>query len=327
MEEQNEKFVTICIPVYNTKPSLIKRCLKSATECGLDKSEFVIAICDDGSTKDNTKETIKTEVTKYRKQGYTINDHIHIKNLSLLEARKTMIYNAKSKFIYNLDSDDTILKDSFKEVKKILIERNLEKYDIIDTGFNEIAKIQSLPHHKNCEFIGKSLLKTFILDKAFSGYVWGKFINTEKYKHAISKIPLTYINFTEDILQTVYISLNCNSFACIEDDCKTYNYFRTDESITNNSSKVKITKSKWNSLLSYKYTYIYLNPKNFSNKEIQDKFIKIHNKFLTELFSLLVIGNFDFDKKEAEQMFINSFGLKLTQALNESFKKTKENIK
>lgn len=327
METQNEKFVTICIPIYNTKPSLIKRCLKSAINCGLDKSEFVIAICNDGSTKDDTKETIKTEVSKYRKQGYTINEHIHIKNLSLLEARKTMVFNAKSKFIYNLDCDDTILKDSFKKVKKILIERNLEKYDIIATGFNEIAKIQSLTHHKNFEFIGKSLLKTFIIDKAFSGYVWGKFINTEKYKRAISKLPVTYVNFTEDILQIVYISLECNSFACIEDDCKTYNYFRTNESITSSSSKIKITKFKWESLLSYKYTYIYLNPKNFSNEEIQNKIVKIHNKFLTELFSLLVIGNFDFDKKEAEKMFIDLFGLELTQKLNESFKNVSKNKK
>ena len=122
----NTPFFTIGIPVYNMA-KWVGECLDSILSQDFD--DFEIICVDDGS-KDNSLEVLNTYAQK--------DDRIKIvarKNGGVSTARNCIFCYAAGKYIYTIDSDDTmcenVLSRAFEAIKK-------ENYpDILQTGHKE----------------------------------------------------------------------------------------------------------------------------------------------------------------------------------------------
>lgn len=111
-------FLSIIVPIFNTKPDFIKECLLSIKEANIS-SEYEVIIINDGSTNSDTLHAINA-----LNNEYTI---IHQHNKGLAEARNVGIENAKGTFILPLDSDDKLHPSINNAIKKIQDDPN---YDI-----------------------------------------------------------------------------------------------------------------------------------------------------------------------------------------------------
>lgn len=93
-------FLSVIIPVYNTRVDWIQECLASIHLLqGL--CEYEVIIVNDGSTKQDTVDYLKTlNITKFHV--------IHQENGGLADARNSGIKQAQGQYILPLDSDDKI---------------------------------------------------------------------------------------------------------------------------------------------------------------------------------------------------------------------------
>ena len=114
-------FISIIIPVFNTRTALIQECLESIKYLdGL--CEYEVVIVDDGSTQSDTCEFLTT--LSSGSQFKVIHQH----NQGPAAARNNGIRNAQGKYILPVDADDTILA----EVSEfIAILKNKQDIDIL----------------------------------------------------------------------------------------------------------------------------------------------------------------------------------------------------
>lgn len=110
--KENEKLLSVVVPVYNTE-KYISECLESIINSKFDDME--ILIINDGST-DNSEIVINKYVEKYPK----IIKYIKQDNHGLGNVRNVGLKNAKGKYIFSVDSDDTINTQFLKEAEKYL---------------------------------------------------------------------------------------------------------------------------------------------------------------------------------------------------------------
>ncbi len=108
--------ISVVIPVYNIAPYL-KVCLSSVTEQSF--RDYEVIIVNDGSTDDSVSlaQALITGDDRFR--------IINIPHSGLSAARNTGIANAKGKYIYFLDGDDCIRKDTLQ-----LLYSNAEANDL-----------------------------------------------------------------------------------------------------------------------------------------------------------------------------------------------------
>lgn len=111
-KEENEKLLSVIVPVYNTE-KYISECLESIINSKFDDME--ILIINDGST-DNSEIVINKYVEKYPK----IIKYIKQDNHGLGNVRNVGLKNSKGKYIFSVDSDDTINTQFLKEAEKYL---------------------------------------------------------------------------------------------------------------------------------------------------------------------------------------------------------------
>jgi len=97
-------FLSIIIPVYNTKPQFIKECLESIESIKIPET-YEVVVVNDGSKNEETLHYLQTLDTN----KYTI---VHKENGGLGSARNAGIKVSKGKYIFPLDSDD-LLNDDF----------------------------------------------------------------------------------------------------------------------------------------------------------------------------------------------------------------------
>jgi len=119
--------LSIIVPVYNIE-KYIATCLESVLDQDLDKSAYEILVIDDGSS-DKSSDIVNS----FEKKHTNLTVHKQ-NNLGLGGARKTGIRNAKGKYLYFLDGDDYIARNTLK----ILID-TIEKYHLDILGFKTIV--------------------------------------------------------------------------------------------------------------------------------------------------------------------------------------------
>lgn len=119
-------FLSIIVPIYNTRPEYIDECLNSVKQIGPD-IDYEVIVINDGS---NDVETLK-KVDSLRSE-YQIIDQV---NKGLPSARNTGIRAAKGKYILPLDSDDLIhpefnlfITQAIKCSEADLIYGNIQKF-------------------------------------------------------------------------------------------------------------------------------------------------------------------------------------------------------
>lgn len=113
-------FLSIIIPVYNTKPQFIKECLESIDSIKISESYEVILV-DDGSKNEETRSYLQTlDGAKYKV--------IHKTNGGPSSARNEGIRMASGKYIFPLDSDDVLYHDFDKFIAAL---KNNPEIDVL----------------------------------------------------------------------------------------------------------------------------------------------------------------------------------------------------
>lgn len=132
--------LSIIIPVYNVI-DYIENCLSSIFSQTIYPFDYEIIIVNDG-TPDNSMDVVKRYVDRY--------DVIHVieqENQGLSIARNRGLSVALGKYIWFVDSDDSILPDAFKNIDLLLNQYNADIYafdlKIINekSGFESIQKV------------------------------------------------------------------------------------------------------------------------------------------------------------------------------------------
>lgn len=114
-------FISFIVPIYNTEEYL-SACLDSLLAQDLSKDEYEIICINDGST-DNSLAILK----KYESENKNI-IVISQNNSGVCKSRNVGLQKAKGKYIWFIDSDDFIKKNSLKELKRLI---DLGDYDRI----------------------------------------------------------------------------------------------------------------------------------------------------------------------------------------------------
>lgn len=151
--------LTIVIPVHNTNPELLKRCLKSIP----DDPRIYLSIYDDFSDEDYEIESIlrsmADEIPWLLKERNRLTRLIE--NVGLGAVRNKAIYESYTKYIMFLDSDDSINGDSLIKVLDSLKDDLVGSYNVIEGG---IDLIQGDSHNveRNDKFLDQKMIPYFI---------------------------------------------------------------------------------------------------------------------------------------------------------------------
>ena len=119
--------LSIVIPLYN-KEKFIDRCLNSLLNQNLAPEDYEIIIVDDGST-----DSSYSLACSYAEKHSNIIAHRQ-KNGGAGAARNKGFELAKGDYIYFLDADDYIAKDTLQRIVEVSEQNNLEilrRYELI----------------------------------------------------------------------------------------------------------------------------------------------------------------------------------------------------
>ena len=112
--------VSIIIPIYNVE-KYIKECLKSVVTQGLTDYEI---LCIDDCGQDKSIDIVNEFKSQYNLNNLFIIKHDNNKGLSA--ARNTGIEHARGEYLFFLDSDDFLEKNSIYNLYNIAKNENLD---------------------------------------------------------------------------------------------------------------------------------------------------------------------------------------------------------
>lgn len=251
------ELVSIIIPVYNVEKYL-ERCLDSVINQTYKNIEI---ICVNDGSIDKSLDIL--EIFKNK------DDRIKIfkqENKGLSETRNRGINLSKGRYIFFVDSDDWIEKDTIEVLLKKMLE---EKVDIVIGGVNKcyFNKKNNKIFNKNSKKVCTTLeyIEYAIKEKKFIVNVWNKLYKKDILKK--NKIEFKKGILYEDFLFTIQYLLKCKKVCLTEKII--YNYFLVREnSIVNkiNEKDLDVFKNVENielevkntNLLSEKYFKVYI---------------------------------------------------------------------
>lgn len=299
----NEIKISVIVPVYNVEKYL-KRCLNSILSQNLKEIEVIII--NDCSIDSSLK--IIQEYMKKDKRIILINKE---KNEGISSARNSGLKIAKGKYILQIDSDDWIEQDYFKDMYNIASKNNADI--VISDFFHDyngkkiVYKIDQYGKREE-ELTKRKIFEN--LGKGKSAYsVWNKLVKREIYEN--NKIK--FIDGTsagDDLVVTPILFYNSNKIIKLN---KAYlHYMQNPNSITK--------KPKYSELIDV-YNSLNELEKFFKNKgydyflkdlrftfitayifKVKPKFkVKLYNKILEEFLLLLEERkNIDLDRKNVK---------------------------
>lgn len=155
---------SVIVPVYNVE-QYIDRCIQSI----LDQSyrNFELILVDDGSS-DNSG----TICDKYVVDDKRVKI-IHQENKGLSAARNVGMELAKGEYLYFVDSDDWIEKETLQVLAD---EIRLNKSDVIIFGYKEVTRTvtNSIIMIESKEYIDAGIVKENLICDKWRNYVWNK---------------------------------------------------------------------------------------------------------------------------------------------------------
>lgn len=124
--------LSIIIPVYNVE-KYVGRCIESCLDQDMPKDQYEIIVVNDG-TKDNSVAVVEKYITP--ENNVTL---IHRENGGLSAARNTGLQHAKGEYVWFVDSDDWIERDSVSVLLEYSERNNLDvlcfnRYKYFDNG-------------------------------------------------------------------------------------------------------------------------------------------------------------------------------------------------
>lgn len=201
---KNEALVEIVIPVYNTKPQLLQKCIDSISAQSYKNIKTIII--DDGSTNEETKSFL-TDIKNSHKQ---IELH-RKKNGGVSSARNYGITKLSGKYVIFVDADDYISTEYVKEMISLAKKKNVKvvyrkSIEVSESG--NTINIEAFPKEVMDlrEDMGKIVYRSYIL------CCHGAMIESELAKTACFDETLTIGEDTEYMLRI----LNNERFAYCE---------------------------------------------------------------------------------------------------------------
>ncbi|MFC2386499.1 glycosyltransferase family 2 protein [Treponema socranskii] len=225
---QQKPLVSLCVPVYGTE-GLIGRFLDSIL-AQKDAPLFETIIVNDGSP--GTKELrsiVKTYEKRFKERGLPLVFLEHSKNLGTLEARRTAVNAASGDYIAFADPDDELPSSALR----ILYEAASASSADIVHGAGAVCGMEGEPDARIAAFVRKAqnvyegvlaggeILRKFIVESAYNGFVWGKLFRTALVQKAYGEIPFTYCTMAEDLLLYFFIALTASKFTGAPADGRT----------------------------------------------------------------------------------------------------------
>lgn len=252
--------LSIIVPVYNVG-NYITRCLNSILEQNLD--EYEVIIINDGST-DNSERKAREFCDKHE------NFKLYTKeNGGLSSARNYGLSKAKGEYIYFLDSDDYLEKNTLGLILERLFKFSLDgiafDYRKVDESGNAISEIK---YYSDIGIVsGVKFLDRFTCVAMACLYVY-------RYKVLIDN-DLKFFNgiYHEDELFTPQAITYCSRFQYV--DICVYNYLHRKGSITTTFSNTH-QKKKFDSMITVfselmQFTNDYKKKNNLSYHPIEKK--------------------------------------------------------
>ena len=224
--------LSIVIPLYN-KEKFIDRCLNSLLDQNLPPEEYEIIIVDDGST-DSSYAIACTYAEKYS----NVVAHRQ-KNGGAGAARNTGFEMSKGAYVYFLDADDYIAKDTLKPIADISEQNSL---DILGFNTKHVNNTEFLPNSttENPENLTVVILDgiTFIAERNFRNEAWWYIINR---KFLIETgIKFTEGRFIQDSIFTATLLLRPKRISKINFDV--HRFVKVENSATTNKKQAHIVK-------------------------------------------------------------------------------------
>ena len=173
--------VSFIVPIYNSERYLI-RCLKSILNQPFQ--DYEIILIDDAST-DSTRKICKSYSEKYIKIKYFLNK----KNIGVGASRNKGIKNAQGVYIFFVDGDDYLIKNSLDTLSKIINKKDTcqilvcnyisARYQLRDKYNTTKPKDFIFPTKQSNKLYKKSLLKFINGPDSVRTKCWRYFINRE----------------------------------------------------------------------------------------------------------------------------------------------------
>ena len=161
--------LSIIVPIYNVEEH-IRPCINSIFHQNLDENRFEVILVNDG-TKDRSMEVIQDIIGKHK--NITV---INQENQGLSVARNIGIKNSKGKYIFMIDPDDLLIKNSLKPLLEKALKTNVDMIvaDFLSMNNHEIEEMhlhipkQLEPVYE--EKTGKQLFLEYL--SPYHCYVW-----------------------------------------------------------------------------------------------------------------------------------------------------------
>lgn len=221
-ELENPK-VSIIVPVYNAEKYLT-RCLDSLVK--QDFPEFEILLINDAAT-DCSMEIMQS----FEERFSNIRIIKHEKNMGLPSARKTGLYNAKGEYIYFVDADDWIEKET---ISSMYINALEGRKDIVYAEFDRVDPMGNIEwiwrlNHEVFEI--ETMTEDVRIQQFIDNFIcfWGKMYKRKWFIDTDIQF-MEGASIDEDNIEVLF-SLYVNSTGCVNKIL--YHYFDRPESMSN----------------------------------------------------------------------------------------------
>ncbi|MEC7265483.1 MAG: glycosyltransferase [Bacteroidota bacterium] len=221
--------LSIIIPAYNSE-AYIENCIGSLLNQNLSRERYEILVVNDGST-DSTQAKVE-EMMKHFGNIHLINQM----NTGLGGARNAGFDNSKGRYIYFLDADDYVAKDTLKKVLDIAIANDL---DIL--GFKSKMVLDgSLKFSDNIEMEPSITIisgREYIGANNYKPEVWWYFTNKKFFQS--TKVRHYDRKYVQDSYITPSLFTKANRVAHLPYDV--HRYLLSPNSITRKRSEDHLT--------------------------------------------------------------------------------------
>ena len=262
--------ISVIVPVYNGEKYL-DNCLDTLLSQSYKPHEIILI--NDGS-EDNSLSKIK-EIQKKYKELVKISTH---ENKGLAYTRNKGVGMITGDYIFFLDVDDTLHKDTFK-----ILNKN-RGYDLLKFSYAYIyddgRKEDVITNYRNKDLNGEESLIELIKAKQVFEMAPIYLYKTDFYKR--NKFKFKVGRFHEDFGLVPIIILKSKKVKLLDDVL--YYYYQSDDSVTRNSNYEKTVKNA-----GYVFDFYIDNKKIIEKEKISD----FSKKIILSFMANAVLGKID----------------------------------
>ena len=248
--------VSILIPIYKAE-QYIEECLQSVFEQTYDNIEYILV---DDASPDHSLDIVNQIIRKYKEKSQSVKVITNRKNLGIAQTRNILINNATGEYIYFVDSDDFIKKNTIEIFVTTALK---EKADIVRCNyFNYVNETCNPIIREPCNN-GEDMIANCLSAESSMNSLWILFIRRSIITDNDLKFP-NNINSCEDYLMTIKLFYYASKIVDIPD---LLYYYRLDNQASVTQRKSIFHTNACNAIneviLFLKEKHIYENNKEY----------------------------------------------------------------